>query len=639
MRVNFILLLFREDIVRALFWTLVHSLWQGLALAMLTGLVILLTRRSNPVLRYNMLLGLFCLFLAAAGTTFYLQLRGAESALKSPALAPDRLSPAADTPILNNLFMASEQPLTGRLISYFNQKAGFIVAIWLIILFIRLLKVTVSLGTVTRLRYYRSSIPDAHWQERIKALAQRIGINKGVVLLESAIIQVPMMAGVFKPVILVPLGLLSQLPPQQVEAILLHELAHIRRKDYLVNLLQSVAGIIFFFNPAVLWISSLIREERENCCDDIAVGETRSKKEFIHALVSFQEYKQSAAYALAFPGSKNHLLERVKRIVHNDNKTLNIREKLFLLVCVFITAGLTMAYSRQTPEKVRPEMVGITMGDTSKPNGPAMRSKAVIMNDAVTDTTITPEQRRQWEQMTQRQKEAFAEQQKRLEAAEQRLLEQEKELTAQQERLNVLYADALSRMQELRDSVHGRGSPGRLQEPQTDNPQREEQSRKLEGELRHRRLELGASNRKLEAAIRDSKRNLDASNRKLEEDMRVSQWKLEEAAIQQQQGQSAALYAQKRSEYHLARTRDDNAGRNNKYVAPIIELLLDKKLITETNIMSFSLDKDGLTVNGNRQAEEVFRIFKEKFLDDPQDYVRYTRKEGMESTSINRYKD
>ena len=109
-------------------------------------------------------------------------------------------------------------------------------------------------------------------------------------LLESAIVKVPVVIGLLKPVILLPLGLLSNLPPDQVEAVLLHELAHIRRKDYLVNLLQSFAEVVFFFNPALLWISSLMREERENCCDDVAISHIKNKKQFIHALVAFQEY-------------------------------------------------------------------------------------------------------------------------------------------------------------------------------------------------------------------------------------------------------------------------------------------------------------------------------------------------------------
>src|SRR5262249_45478906 len=154
---------------------------------------------------------------------------------------------------------------------------------------------------------------------------------KKIILLESEIIKVPMMTGWLKPMILFPFSLLSQLPQEQVEAILLHELAHIKRKDYFVNLLQNFAETIFFFNPAVLWISSLIRDERENCCDDIAIQSTNDKEKFIHALVAFQEYNLSKSrFGIAFPGQKNHLLNRIKRIIYNSNKTLNNMEKVLL---------------------------------------------------------------------------------------------------------------------------------------------------------------------------------------------------------------------------------------------------------------------------------------------------------------------
>ena len=126
--------------------------------------------------------------------------------------------------------------------------------------------------------------PSAYWKEKIQQLADELQIRRRIQLLQSEIVQVPVVIGVLKPVILIPLGILSQLPPEQVEAILLHELAHIKRKDYLVNLLQSLAETIFFFNPAVLWVSSLIRDERENCCDDIAIAGTKNKAAFVNAL-------------------------------------------------------------------------------------------------------------------------------------------------------------------------------------------------------------------------------------------------------------------------------------------------------------------------------------------------------------------
>jgi hypothetical protein len=133
-----------------------------------------------------------------------------------------------------------------------------------------------------------------------------------------------------------------------VEAVLLHELAHIRRRDFVVNLFQHFAETIFFFNPALLWISARIREEREHCCDDMAITVMQSKTGYVRAIVSFMEFNNDARskYALAFPGKKHQLLDRVKRIVHNSNKTLNMAEKSFLLLCLSLTGIIGLVYSQ-----------------------------------------------------------------------------------------------------------------------------------------------------------------------------------------------------------------------------------------------------------------------------------------------------
>lgn len=653
MRATFILSLFREDIVRALFWTLVHSLWQGMALAILTGLVILFTRRSAPALRYNVLLGLFCLSLAAAGVTFFVQLRGTGIVSDGPAVVPAGVAPSlpVEMPAMSNLYADVERPWTGRLVSYLDQRADVLVAIWMVILFIRLVKLLVDLGAVQRLRYYRTRAVDESWRQRVEELARRMGIKRAVELLESSLVRVPMMAGVFKPVILVPLGLLAQLPPQQVEAVLLHELAHIRRKDYFVNLLQSIAETLFFFNPAILWISSLIRVERENCCDDIAVEESRSKKEFIHALVSFQEYQQSSSYTLAFAGGKNHLLDRVKRIIHSDNKSLNIREKLFLLISVFITAGLTMAYTGQEPTPVKQaaaqvkatEVNGIEKmegsgrplrmdADTSKPVKPVQSDNVTEpgKRDKAADTTVTPEQRRQWER-------AFAEQQRRLDEAEERLAEQEKKLMAEQERLNDLYAEALARVQDLRNSIHGDKNPqAHLEEEQA----RMEKMNELRLETQHNLESLQL--RQNERQLKENRVRAEKLARQQEIELRNKQRELENMARQQEvslRKSRLQLSSPQLMRDHVLDLQKNSSDRMNKHVAPVIDMLLDRKLITRTDDLSFSLDKDGLTVNGKKQPEEVFGDFKKAFLEDPQDYIRYMKKDGSESTSINRHKD
>jgi beta-lactamase regulating signal transducer with metallopeptidase domain len=171
-----------------------------------------------------------------------------------------------------------------------------------------------------------------------------MGITSAIQIMESGIAKVPMVIGHLKPLILVPLGMLASLPQAELEAILIHELAHIRRKDYLVNILQSLLEIIFFFNPAVLWTSSLIKREREHCCDDIAIATASSKVIYIKALVACQEYMhEQPAYAMALNGEKKHLLSRVKRLAVNDRKPITYVEKSILATCI-LTVALVITF-------------------------------------------------------------------------------------------------------------------------------------------------------------------------------------------------------------------------------------------------------------------------------------------------------
>ena len=121
------------------------------------------------------------------------------------------------------------------------------------------------------MKYLDSNFVPARWQNKLNSFRYKLKLAKPVRLLESARVNVPVVIGFIKPVILVPVGMLTGFSSDEVESILAHELAHVVRNDYLINILQSVAEIILFYNPALWWISGTIRKEREKCCDDIAV--------------------------------------------------------------------------------------------------------------------------------------------------------------------------------------------------------------------------------------------------------------------------------------------------------------------------------------------------------------------------------
>lgn len=330
--------------INALCLTLFHSLWMGLILALITSVIIITTRQSKASYRYNLLTGVLFLFIIGMGFLFYQSLQIDEIKVIAPVVnskvgASSLSSPARATPaLISNV---------NSLVDLYSQYASQIVLIWFLIICAKSIQLLAGLNSVYVLKH--SSVFDAgrKWDNKVNELAARLGIAQGIKILQSGLAKVPMVAGHFKPIILVPLGMLNSLSIAEIEAILSHELAHIKRKDYLVNILQSLIEIIFFFNPAVLWITKLIREERENCCDDLALSCTNSKQEYIKALISCQEFQSVVPkYAMAVIGKKSQLLERVSRILFNKSSSLNQIEKTVLTVALVFTLIFTAAFTK-----------------------------------------------------------------------------------------------------------------------------------------------------------------------------------------------------------------------------------------------------------------------------------------------------
>lgn len=349
-----------DTVVRAICWTLIHSLWQGLILAALAGLLVLFTRKSVAAFRYNMLAALFLIFMSVVTFTFIYESNGPATGNNiitfTPALQTEQI--VAQLPVSDNAGTVAnaEEGYITRFTGYFNQHASLFVAIWFLVFLAKAVKLMGGLVYVQRIKHYKTHTPGQYWINRVEELSDALGVSVSVRLLESELVKVPLVAGFLKPIILMPLGLMANMPAGQVEAILLHELAHIRRRDFLVNLAQSFAETLFFFNPAVLWLSALLREEREHCCDDMAIAVTQSKTGYINALVSFQEYQleNNTPYTMAFPGKKNQLLNRVKRIIDNSHKTLNMAEKSFLVLCLSLI-GILSAVWAQPEEQKKPQ--------------------------------------------------------------------------------------------------------------------------------------------------------------------------------------------------------------------------------------------------------------------------------------------
>lgn len=372
-----------DDIIHAAGWTLLHSIWQGMAIALLLALALLALRRRSPQVRYLAGLAAMGALMAAAVLTFF--------AVYAPGVAPagavqDATANAGPAVALNEE-MNGAPSAWGTVTFYFNQHLPLLVFFWLMGVLVVTLRTAGELVYLQHLRYNRSKPAGLSWQEHLQELARRMKVGTEVQLRESRRIHSPMVIGFIKPVILVPVGLLVSLPPEQVESALVHELAHIRRHDYLVNLLQSMIETLFFFNPALWWISAQVRAEREHCCDDWAVALTGDELTFVKTLATLEEYRmRHTGLVVGLAGSQGSVLGRIQRLV-DGRQSQRVPFRAFWSVAVLLLflgmAAFTSHPGRSEgpvlkPKKTKIEITRLdTMPPSDMPEGMALTEASI----------------------------------------------------------------------------------------------------------------------------------------------------------------------------------------------------------------------------------------------------------------------
>ncbi len=208
--------------------------------------------------------------------------------------------------------MQRSEFLTDRL----PQCLPWLVAVWGAGVGLLSLRLAGGWKVIRRIRAGGREVTDPVWNERFTCLCERLGISAAVPLLSSTSATGPLVIGWVKPVVLLPAAMLTGLSVVQVEALLVHELAHIRRHDYLVNLAQNVVETLFFYHPAVWWVSGQIRKEREHCCDDMAAAACGTL-DYAQALASLAELRlRSLSFGLGADGAP--LLGRIRRLAGVD---------------------------------------------------------------------------------------------------------------------------------------------------------------------------------------------------------------------------------------------------------------------------------------------------------------------------------
>ena len=323
--------------IQALGWTLVHSLWQGLVCIVLASAVLRCLPSKWSSARYAVAtVALLVIFLSSLTTFIYLN----DSFERTPIESITQgyyAYPVEGLQQENNYF--TDLLLIFK--STLQQYLPFIVLCWGIGTLLFAIRLFGGWLTVKRLKDSAVYVDD-DWNERLQYLKRKLGIKEMVLLAESAIAQTPVVIGFFKPIILIPIGMFGGLSTEQLESIIIHELIHIRRRDYLVNLLQSMLEAVYFFNPFVWVISGIIRREREHCCDDAVIKVHGNALAYAQALTALEEARLSRiGLALSFADNKKQLLNRIKRIMEKSVQPYSGRERI--IPAILLITGLICA--------------------------------------------------------------------------------------------------------------------------------------------------------------------------------------------------------------------------------------------------------------------------------------------------------
>ncbi len=417
-----------SPITERLGWVLIHSLWQFCLLSAIAFAFQRILRRARPEIRYAGLLCALGLVLIVPLTTWTLQSEPSAAAqtatsesaggsIGPPEVLPqdrdDRRSsvgrnspqivvPTADStePALTEtdgrIAQSRTDPPQPTLREAVQVKLKpwlpTIVLGWSIGVLMFAVRPVWSLITIRRLRRQGISAVPENVSALLASTAKRLGVSCAIEVWQSAVVQVPIVAGYLKPVILLPVSVVSGLPASQLEAILAHELAHIRRHDYLVNLLQTLVETICFYHPAVWWLSYQIRCEREHCCDDIAVRALGSPLHYSRALLALEEMRVVQT-PLAVGAGGGSLLTRVRRLLpsetrHGSQTPGGIAVVGSLLACVLTLAIITT--SRESSVEAADERVSFPSPSAESSSWPQLGGSA--SHNPVSSATGLPTQ-------------------------------------------------------------------------------------------------------------------------------------------------------------------------------------------------------------------------------------------------------
>ena len=324
-------------------WFLLHVVWQGTLIALaLSGILALIDERSATI-RYGLsTLGLALMVVVPVATAF-----GPPSMATALTTTGSLPMPEASAVMASGLAPHGGAPsLTEQAMRLLSATAPWLVPFWLLGVCILTIR-TFGAWWVAR-QLTRMGVTDVpvSISGSFMEMKRRFGVHGEVIIRQSTRAEVPAVIGYFRPVLLLPVSALSSMSPAQLEAVIAHELAHIRRHDYLVNVFQQFAEILLFFHPAVWWVSGQIRKERENCCDDLAVLACGDVLSYATALLNLEEQRGRPPH-LAVAATGGSLVGRVRRLLGKSEWQPGTRTLMVPLVLASLSLALVTLSAQQ----------------------------------------------------------------------------------------------------------------------------------------------------------------------------------------------------------------------------------------------------------------------------------------------------
>lgn len=341
----------QQDWINSLGWMLLHSLWQHALIALSCALILACYRHASANTRYLAALASLLLALFTSATTFYSYQKNSTNIVIHPTLADEPSS-------------LIENSLHWGFVDFINTYINNIAFIWMLVVAAIGIKTLVDYRYSQYLKNDNLTTTPEKWKSIFMGLARTIGISGSIELRISLITISPCVIGHIKPVVLLPMKLLLCMSQEQIEATLLHELAHIRRQDYLLGIIQTLIKTLFFFNPFLLWISSQIDKEREHACDDIAVTINQNPMLFANTLKELAEMNTNKKIAMNI-NHKNLLLQRVTRLFKTQKNESAMKAGSTTGLAILLSGLLIAICANATPDKIDNKIISLDVAKIS----------------------------------------------------------------------------------------------------------------------------------------------------------------------------------------------------------------------------------------------------------------------------------